>query len=97
MGRLAAPFADLAFGSQQAVHGRDRTEVAAFIQEVGVDARGRLVDEAGVVQDAQYVSTFVAAERPRLRCRLTTRPRRRLALAVAPIVRRSGPAQRRTR
>jgi SAM-dependent methyltransferase len=59
------------FDVVQAVHGRHRAQVAAFIQQIRVDAGWRLIYKALVMQDAQDFGTFGTAERPRLRCPLS--------------------------
>src|SRR6266536_1220354 len=97
MSRLAAPLADFAFRSEYSVHRRHRAEIAAFVQQIRVNAGWRLVHEAFVMQDAQDRGAFGAAERPRLRCPLCSPASGSWALAMVPIVGRSGPAQRRTR
>ena len=55
MGGLAAPFANFAFGAKQAVHRWHRAQIAALVQQGGVDGRRRLVHEALVVQQAEHL------------------------------------------
>lgn len=45
MGGLGTPFPDLPAGPEQPVHGRDRAQVDALIQQDGVDLRRRQIDE----------------------------------------------------
>src|SRR6266542_2805217 len=97
MRRLATAFAGLALSSEEAVHGRDGAEVAALIQQVGVDAGWRLVHEALMVQHAEHLDAFGTAESAWLRRPHSTWPRRSRARAVAAIVRCSRSTHRGTR
>src|SRR6185295_17215833 len=91
---LATPFADLALSAEHAVHSWHGAQVAAFIQQVGVDAGGCLVNEALVMQHAQDRGSFSLTECPRLWHAGSGRSGWKRALSMAPIVGRSSAAQR---
>jgi hypothetical protein len=51
-------FAYLVLPSQEAIHGPDRAEIPAFIQEPGIDLRGRQILEAVAVEQIQDFLTL---------------------------------------
>src|SRR5262249_43701290 len=81
---------------QQAVHGWHRAQVAALVQQIGVDGCWRLVHKALVVQHAKHCGAFVVTERPRLDGWRPTRPWRSRTLTMTSIVGGSRATQRRT-
>ena len=73
-------------GVQDAVHRARRAEIGAFIEQRGVDLRGRLIDEAHV-EEIQDLLALEGIERPGRR-----RSRRRCLHAVTPPI-QCGPRQ----
>src|SRR5256885_8651621 len=90
MRRLASTFADLVrprFAAGDTWW--HRAQIAAFIQQIGIHARWRLVHKALLVENAEYLGTFGRAERSRLWYPPSKWTRRRRALAMVAVVGRS--------
>jgi hypothetical protein len=61
---LAATLADLGAGSQQPIHGRDRTQIDAVVEQVSPYLGGGQVAELVAVEDLDDVVALSLAERP---------------------------------
>ena len=77
MAQLAAPFADLAVLGEDAIHGSDRAQIDALVEQAGVDFGGREIDEARPPQHIEDVLLLGVGQRPQ---GLWTRPRWRRRL-----------------
>ena len=58
MAELVAAFADLAVFRQDAIQGADRAMIDAFVQQGGIDLRGRQIDEPRGSQKIEHSSAF---------------------------------------
>ena len=83
---MAPAVAYLPMGTQDSVHGGDRSQVEAFIQELGIDGGRGLVDVVVTVEDLAYRCAFRFAERPGLGSRHPLELGRGRALAVPAVV-----------
>src|ERR1700692_3944410 len=63
MAQVIAAFTDFLVGSQDAVHGADRTMVDALVEQDGVDLGGCLVSKTRRAQKVEYGSTFHDSQR----------------------------------
>ncbi len=61
-----APLPHLAVFSQEPIHGTQRAEVGPLAQQLGVDLRRRLADEAFLMQDLQDARPLRLRQCPRL-------------------------------
>ena len=59
MAQLLAPFLDLVVFVQDSVHGADRTEMNALVEQGRPDLGRRLIDEAWLSQNIQNVLALV--------------------------------------
>ena len=65
MAQLAAPFADLAVLGEDAIHGPDRAQIDALVEQAGVDFGGRQIDEARPPQHLEDGLLLGVGQRPR--------------------------------
>jgi len=72
MAQLAAPFADLTVLGEDAIHGSDRAQIDALVEQAGVDFGGYEIDEARPPQHIEDVLLLGVGQRPQ---GLWTRPR----------------------
>src|SRR5664279_61472 len=64
MAQLLATFPDLVVLVQDAIHGPDRTEIEASVEQFGVDFRRSLIDEPGFAQHIEHGMPLVCSQRP---------------------------------
>jgi hypothetical protein len=67
---LGAALADLVAAGQDPVHGADRAQVAALVEQDGPCLGWRLVGEPVAVEGVQYLLSFLFREGSRVRCPL---------------------------
>src|ERR1019366_6475997 len=64
MAQLAAPFADLAVLGEDAIHGSDRAQIDALVEQARVDFGGYEIDEARPPQHIEDVLLLGVGQRP---------------------------------
>src|ERR1700728_22604 len=63
MAHLATAFANLVVFGQDPIQGADRADIAALVEQAGVDFRRSQIDEARLVQEIQHGLSFRPGER----------------------------------